>query len=345
LVPRKLVEIAFRRLWILAIPVALVPIAVMALNHNPVQYRASALVWIANPPGGAPALGHYNPYLSPSQNQANAFNDLLATESFRDAIAAQADLPPLPGGDIPKLAPGRVHAYSTGVNLLVIVGNADTAEQAKAAVAGAVAQFNQRAATQSERQSGLSEQYYEQQLTVAERELDARKAAVDDYVRSHHRQRIRAQLPAEPRLPGASTREEQQDVVSSLQQSLQDVQLKRVAAPQNQEASFAVLDEPKLPEAPVPTSMTRRFGYPLAGLLFGLFISSSYLYAVYRTDHTVLSSEDLAGLNVSLLGRVPDLNRSRLRWLPNLPLVPWGRHRDFARHTASAISSDAGQQA
>lgn len=319
----------------------------MALNHSPVQYRASALVWIANPPGGAPALGHYNPYLSPSQNQANAFNDLLATESFRDAIASQADLPPLPGGDTPKLAPGRVYAYSTGVNLLVIVGNAETAEQAKAEVAAAVSQFNERAATQSERQSGLSEQYYEQQLTVAQRELDARKAAVDDYVRSH----------PSAATPGSAaslnldyqallTRvKEQQDVVSSLQQSLQDVQLKRVAAPQNQEASFAVLDEPKLPEAPVPTSMTKRFGYPLAGLLFGLFISSSYLYVVYRTDHSVLSSEDLAGLNVSLLGRVPDLNRSRVRWLPNLPLVPWGRHRDFARHTASAISSDAGQQA
>jgi hypothetical protein len=34
-VPRKLVEIAFRRLWILLVPVVFVPVAVVALQDNP----------------------------------------------------------------------------------------------------------------------------------------------------------------------------------------------------------------------------------------------------------------------------------------------------------------------
>ncbi|MGH2610347.1 MAG: hypothetical protein ACRDHF_14800, partial [Tepidiformaceae bacterium] len=96
----------------------------------------------------------------------------------------------------------------------------------------------------------------------------------------------------------------------------------------------------------VAASATARFGYPFAGLLLGIFIAAAYLYTVYRTDHSVLSSEDLVGLNVQLLGRVPELRqKSRLDAIPVISRFRGRQHRDFARHTASAISTNGGHQA
>src|SRR5699024_11647655 len=70
--------------------------------------------------------------------------------------------------------------------------------------------------------------------------------------------------------------------------------------------------------APLSIAATRRFGFPIAGLILGVFISATYLYTLYRTDHTVLSSEDLVGLNLPLLGRVPELHSTS--WLNRVPI-------------------------
>lgn len=346
MVPRKVVELAFRRIMILAIPVVAVPALVLLLQDKTAEYRSSAVVWIGDSPGEQ-SLGHYNGYLTPAQNQVNALNDLLTTEAFRGAIAADAGIAPEEGQAISTIAPGTVVAYATGVNLLLISATTRTPEAAQRIVEATIAQYNERAASETNREATLADEYYRQQLEVAERELDLRRASVDEYLRSH----------PSAATPGTSASlsfdyqalvnqaEEQAQVVADLRNNLQDVQLKRVSAPQNQRAAFSVQDEPRVPAAAIPLSTTERIGYPIAGLLLGAFLAACYLYVLYRTDHTVLSGEDLQGLDVPLLGRVPLIAKhSTFGSLPGIGRFSRS-HRDFARHTASAISTEAQQRA
>src|SRR5690606_15038567 len=104
---------------------------------------------------------------------------------------------------------------------------------------------------------------------------------------------------------------------------------------------FAVQDAPTLPQVPLGVSMTSKYGLPMAGMMLGLSIGAAYLYFSYRTDHTIRSAEDLATLEVPLLGSVPELQAAPLwaRYTPLAWLIRW-RRRDFARKTAASISSN-----
>ena len=86
-----------------------------------------------------------------------------------------------------------------------------------------------------------------------------------------------------------------------------------------------------LPEARVP-----RYGYPLAALGFGVFIAAAFVYLAYRLDHTVRSTEDLAGIPVRVLGTIPNIDSKSNR--------PWYRvfyrraERDFTRRVAALLA-------
>jgi hypothetical protein len=345
-VPRKLVELAFRRIWILVLPVLVIPLAVVALNDSPDRYQSSAVVWITNPPAGTPAVGQFNPYLSPSANQSNALNDLLATEAFRAAIAKEAGFPPGASGEAPVAPAGDIWSYSRGVNLLVIEARSDTAAGAQGLVSATISQFNERAAAQAQRDAELGEEYYQQQIALAQEVLDSRRRAVDEYIRANPS----ALTPGSAAslsfdYQALKTRAEDQALlVTGLLRSLQDVQFRLAGAPQNQETVFSVQDEASLPGSPIAASATTRFGYPVAGAVLGLLISGAYLYVRYRTDHSVMSSEDVAGLDLRVLGRVPELRGgSPFTRLPVVSRINGNGHRDFARHTASGITSNGGQ--
>lgn len=345
MIPIKLVETVFQKFWALILPAVLVPLLVLGLTHKPAEYQSHAVVWVSNPVAGeSSAIGYHNAYLTPAQNQAQVLNDLLATKSFRIAVVRSAGLVKTDASEQSASRTGaniKVWASSSGANLVSIWASAGSASDARALAGGVITEFTKRATDQFQKDSATSIAYYTQQLTVANQELATRQAALSDYLASHPK----AANPSNPESLDVTYRTlvdrvtTQSTLIGQLQESLQSVQLREAAAPQTQQAAFSVEDAPSLPAAPLPTSVTKRLGLPVAGLLFGALIGAAYLYFAYRTDHSIRTAADLSALNVQMLGSVPDLHAAPglLRWTPIGWFLDW-RQRDFARTTAASIA-------
>lgn len=150
-IPRKLVEAVFRSLWVVLLPVILVPVLVIALTESPMVYQSNATAWVARPEGidsGALAQSE-SIYRSPAENQVQVFNDLLATSSFRTDIAIDAKLiPAAPGEDLLAVATDyvwrNVSVYTLGTNLIGIRAKGATPEDAYRIANAVIRQYELR---------------------------------------------------------------------------------------------------------------------------------------------------------------------------------------------------------
>lgn len=345
MIPRKLAETICRRFWLLLLPIAVVPLLAVVLTKPQPEYQSQALIWVTTPIGGNPLLGTYNPYLSPAQNQVNGLNDLLTSETFRTQIALDAGIAEQEPGEKAELRYlFSIASFPKGTNVMAVVGRAQTPREARDLVAATITRFGEAAQEQAEREAGLGEEYYRQQLAVAERDLEARRADVNAYL-------VENPSAATPGSAAAMNIdfqtlqrevERQAQTVSDLQRSLQTVEFRRVSAPQSQEVSFIIQDQPNVPEAALPLSLTSRLAMPAAGVFLGLLISVSYVYLLYRTDHSLVSNEDVAALGAPVLAEIPELQP--IPHLSGFPALGWlidRRYRNFARRTASYISADS----
>ncbi len=347
MIPLKLVETIFHKYWALVLPVIFVPIVVLALTSKPNQFQSTSVVWVSNPVASErPVLGANNPYLTPAQNQAQAITDLLSTRAFRVQVAIDAGIvaPTADESTVRRAAAHvRASAYSTGVNLVTVSAIHPSNNVAQAVVAGVINQYLARATATLESDSRVSAEYYTQQLTLAQRTLTAKSAELSEYIRANPR----AADPTSPASAEIAYRtlldqvDSQSALVALIEESLQAIQLRAASAPQTQASMFSVQDAATLPAAPLPVSITSKYGMPLAGMVLGLTIGATYLYVSYRTDHTIRSAEDLTTLDVPLLGSVPQLQAAPVwaRYTPLAWFIQW-RRKDFARKTAASISSN-----
>src|SRR5258708_6278113 len=96
-IPRKLVETACRKFWLLAVPVVLIPALVVMFVHHPVVYESNATAWVADSSAALASSSFTRTVDSndvPSERQAQVLTDLLSTQSFRQAVAVAAGLVP-----------------------------------------------------------------------------------------------------------------------------------------------------------------------------------------------------------------------------------------------------------
>lgn len=341
MIPRKLLEAVFRRLWLLVIPVVVTPLIVLGLTTTTPKYQSVATVWVSQPSNiGPSALGQAaNPYITAAGAQAQVLSDLLTTKSFRADVAKAAGLP---AGTASTTLVGReVQVSTAGANLIAVVATGPDPQLLQGLVNGVISQYQARSADESQRQTAIAVQYYTNQIDLANKELDTRRAALAAYTTAHPT----ASNPQTPDIQYTqlvTAVDAQQQVVDGLTTSLQDAQLKAASAPQSLEASFSVQDPANLPSTPEPVSLTKRVGYPIAALIFGMLISIVYVYITYRTDHAIRSSEDLLGLEVPLLGVIPDLpplhSRGLGRFAPWV-WIPTASRREYARAVAASISA------
>ena len=341
MIPRKLLEATFRRFWLLLIPVIVTPLIVVALTRTTPKYQSVATVWVAQPANiGPAALGQAaNPYVSAADAQSQVIRDLLTTKSFRGDVAKSAGLPA--SNAAINFVGSSVQVSTAGSNLIAVVATGSDPQLLQAMVNGVIAQYQARSADESQRQTAIAVQYYTNQIDVANKELDTRRAALTAYTAAHPNAASPTTVDVQY-TQLVSAVDAQSQVVNGLVTSLQDAQLKAASAPQSLQASFSVQDPANLPKTPEPVSLTKRFGYPIAAVIFGILIAVAYVYITYRTDHAIRSSEDLLGLSVPLLGVIPDLPPLHSRGLGRLApwvWIPSKARREYARAVAASISA------
>lgn len=342
-IPRKLVETAFRRFWLLAVPVVAVPVLVLMLASHETVYRSASVAWVAEVtgPGATTFAGSGGPAdQTAAERQVSVVNDLLTTRSFRDAVVAGAGILP-PGGDAGAIEAARervatqLTAFASGPNLLTLAAEAPTPEEAQALAAAFVAEVQARLRSESAREAAVVLAYFETQAAQAKQAVAETGASLAAYTKLN---------PGIERNPDAeyqrlsSLLAAQEAVLQRVLQSQNDAQLQAASITASGEALLVVQDQPLVPASPEPVSLTSRAMYPAAGLAAGVMVALALLYFWYRTDHSIRSEADIAELDLLLLGEIPELRPNDIarRFTP-LGLVGAFR-RDYARRVAASIS-------
>lgn len=347
MVPRKLVEHFFRLLPVLILPVIIAPALIFwVINSEAETYQANATVWASDPAGiQVTDLDSFGGRATPASRLASVLNDLLATRSFREDVAVEAGLAsPVEDGTISNAALNRgarnvrdsLRVRARGTFLVVIDATSKSPVLAQALPLAVTTEYLSRNGQEANRQLEIATGYYTQQLELAQAEFDSRQSALEAYLAANpgaDDRNIAGPAQSEYQILERSM-SVQGGLVEDLRQSLQSSLRDAATNELGQEARFTLQDVPQLPGAPLPQSLTKRFGYPMAGVLLGALLSASYLYISYRTDHTVRSTEDLRGTGVPVLGYVPNVSP-----YDNWPLYRrlQGRQRDFARRVAASI--------
>jgi hypothetical protein len=344
-IPRKLVEAAFRSWWVLLLPVVLLPALVLALVDHPVEYRSSAQVTVSAPEGIDPGpLGqNRNPWRTPAQNQAEVLNDLMGSRAFREPIAVDAGLvSPESSPELieraGRIAAERLTIGATGVTIVGITATGPTAESALALADAFVNRVQSYVFAEASRGNSRVIEYYERQISEATEELGVRQAELNAYAAANPT--AATQRPPDLTYERLVTRVTNQvRVLDGYRDQLAYVSAQQAAAPEALNAVFSVLDTPNLPAQPAEITIAQRVGLPAAGLLLGLLISAAYLWVAYRTDHAIRSSEDIAQLGVPVLGAIPVLRERPTWWRGYRPvtLLPPRRARNYARQVAAAM--------
>jgi uncharacterized protein involved in exopolysaccharide biosynthesis len=337
MIPRKLVEAVFRWWWLIVIPVIAVPTALVVMTTKTPEYLSYANVWVTRPNGidGGALLRDSSPYLTPAQAQAQVFGDLFGTKNFREEVATRANLSPEPGGELLLRA---VAVRPVGNHLLSISARHVSAEVSRDIVVAVVDVYRERSLEASRREVSIAVTYFNGQLTAATEELEKRRAELSAYVSANPKAPESRTDLTYARLANAVGT--QTVLVDSLTDSLQAAQLSEVTVETSTDAVFSVQDQAALAPEPLGIPIVKRVGYPFAGLVFGMLISASFVYLVYRSDHSIRSAQDLEGLAVPLLTYVPEISSapSFARALNPVGWVARIRRRNYARNVAASIS-------
>lgn len=350
LVPRKLVEAGFRNLWVLLLPILVVPVIVTFLTRETTVYNSGATIWTQQTEGvdAGPLTASTNPYITPAENQVKVLYDLLTTQTFRTDIALAAGLVSTTSSQDDLQAASdyvgqSVTVAALGTNLIGLRVATPVADDSYKIANAFIQEFQRRALEENVRLAQVKIGYYDEQITAASAELDKRRDSLNVYVAANPK-------VADPDLTVYDAQFEslkasvdtQTILVQGLISKRFDAELSVKSAETSQAATFQVQDAPRLATEPQASSMTKRFALPIAGMLFGAFISAAYLYMVYRLDQTIRTSEDLVDAGVPLLGYVPEIQKGAGAGLWQYTPLGWlmkQRQRGYARKVAASIAS------
>lgn len=318
---QRALDVFFRHKILVLMPLVVLVAAGMAaallLRPQP-SYQATASVWIQPSALLESGLaGDANPYLTPAQNQAQVFNDLLSLDSF--ALAAADKVPGLAGLH-PLIQIGEVRSATTvtpeGVNVLSIAHQSPDATVARDVVQAILDTQAERTTTDVVAEADAAEEFYEARLVTTREDLDQEKVALAEYQAS-----LPASALADPSFVDSrlaelrASAQRAQDDYDALLDRLESIYLERDSALKGRDLSFQVADAPQLPTSPLATSRTDLLLFPLLGLLLGFSASGAVLFAMTRLDETIRLPNEAQDIG-PVLAVVPDLGRKRRRYWP-----------------------------
>lgn len=318
---QRALDVFFRHKILVLLPlivlVAVGAFAAYKFQPEP-KYRATSTVWTQQSTLLDSGLGiEANPYLSPAQNQAQVFNDLLTLDSF--ALQAASKIPALQAYP-PKVQIAAIQADTyvvpEGVNVMAVVHEGRNPVLARDVVQAVLDSQGESLTTDVVAEADAATKFYENRLETAKADLDAAVAALTEY---------QATLPASVRddptyvdrtLANLSAGAQRaQDDYNLLLDRLEGIYLERDAALEGRDLSFQIADPPQVPTTPLPTSIKSMLPYPILGLLLGISVSGVVLFALVRLDEGIRLASEAEKIG-PVLAVVPDLAQKRRRSWP-----------------------------
>jgi hypothetical protein len=301
-----------------------------ALVTAPIYYESFAGIWVDKPQYLA-YNDNWNPYSSPSSQQATRLTEVLRTRTFLLDVAKRTPMAPLVGNPrgeerIATIVGQGFTMIPNGDHLLVLHFRADTAKLAYDSLNGIIDAFKESAATDRVNQASLAISFYQARLSTAQEDLKKTTTSVRQYTaanpnlaslnldRAGTSEFLLPPQVADPQLADMMGRlKTQQTQVEALRAAVEQAQFDASAGLEGQELGFQIVDPPQLPAAPT-RALKKQLIFPIAGLVVGMGLSLVLLVLLVAGDRSVRSETDLPQ-GARVLGAVPQLNL-KLKRLP-----------------------------
>ena len=304
-----------RHKYLLLVPfLVILPLAIVfSVATRKTTYSSSSIVWVEPPVFlQAAQQSGYNGYLSPAQNEAIIANELLATDSFNEAVAKAITKPELP------ITAAMVHngtsISANGVYSLTVTHNARDGRAPDVIVKGVVAELQSEYVAKSKQDAELAKNFYSAQLPTDKSAADSANQAFAQYLSNHPGAATTGTDPTYVSLQTAA--QQAQSAYAATQNNLTqvtDLSGATLAAIQN---TMTVRDTAG-PAAIVPASKRTLFAAPAGGLLLAISLAAAMYTFLLRTDNSIRVAEDLQVLpGLALLGSVPDASSVKKRGWP-----------------------------
>ncbi|MGE3268753.1 MAG: hypothetical protein AB7P40_08410 [Chloroflexota bacterium] len=311
----KFLEAFFRHKLLILLPAVLTPLLVTPAGFYFVRpyYESYSVVWVGRPTYLRSVDEGFS-WLTPAQIESGRILEMFRTRAFIVDVAKRTDLAPMTRTEAGEAELGTffsryVGAAASGTNLVTISARGDHPQLTQQVVNAIIETYRERRMADRNEQAGIAISFHESRMAEAQESLAKATADIRRYVAANPRlttidpsrgaastAAARMGLPPiaiDPQLAELIRRvDAEQTKVDNIRAALDQARLETSAGVEGQDVSFRVVDEARVPSAPV--SQRRRLAiFPAAGLLVGLGLGMGLLVAMVVADRTVRSINDL----------------------------------------------------
>lgn len=316
----KYVDIVFRH-WIRFLLLALlVPAAftVVSLTVGK-MHQASADMWVESPAyfGSAAAATGWNPYSTPSQNQADVLLQLLQTRDFQDGVGARLAASgsvtrPQDRDAIIRSMPRQVKVTSPGSHLVAISYTCQVPALCLEVLNDTLELFRQRVVQLQQQDAQGASTYLTSQLQSAQKTVAASEDAVRQYLKAHPRLTL-ADAPSTPDLLLLiDQRDRDRSQVTALAQELSQAQLIGLGAAGAVNTISRVIDPARLGQDPIGLGAIQR---ALLVWLACFTAAVIYLMILAAADRAARDPRDLERrMGLPVVANIPRFRHMEKLW-------------------------------
>ncbi len=316
----KPLVVAARYKFLLIVPFLIIlPIAALATVLSIKKEYTSTARLLAQDSAIVDVIGNGDSqYNSPAQNRSSDITELLATDSFKMAVAKRIGLPTgtaqESANSMTAIEKGT-SAVANGRHLINISHTSKDGAEARDIVNGIVAEYRAQYSADVTKNVSNATTVYQSQLATNKTALDEADTAIGAYLAKRTGPES---LNNDPRyLSLQKDVDRTQKDYDATQQRISDIQLQEQATISGQDYTLSLKDEANLPTTAAPTSQKKLLALPIAGTLIALSLAAGIFAFLLRTDNSIRTSEDLEAIpGLVMLGAVPDISFVKKRRWP-----------------------------
>lgn len=309
----RLLEVAFRRWWLVVVPLVLFGgLGVAASLGGSDEYESSAVLRVQDETVLSDLTGDSSSFTweTPAQATSRQLNELLGTDSFASAVAATAGVD---DGSVKGLVSlddlrSAVGASASGQNLVVVRARTTDPVASQRLTQATIDEFVQTVIDSVLAESDAAEAYFTDLLDRYQAESELATQALDAYLIQHPEPASGDRPTVEQLEIARLTRaaEAAEAKVSDTRQRVEGAQLAAEQALADTQQRLGVVDQPQVPTAPLSSvkEMVKTLAMYMA---LGVFLAVAAVVVFVLMDRSIRRpSEVRSRLGVDVLATVPD---------------------------------------